>query len=252
MRRPFLEFTVPFAEAVSHLGKYRNLLTAHLINRGQTKSISLAIAALNFLYGHLTDGEAELQKLLVDSAKRDMLPVTHRKKATQEDVDAVVQWALKEDTATAITESCIILLLFLAFLIRKSHLEDKGGGTWWLKIPKSKIDQRGKGSIVAFNVKGVESVLWNKFIEITKQRSKNQLMFANPTDRKPKTNKLRKRINAVLKNAGLSHKRLTSHSFRGGAATTALRRGVSQEDIKPVGRWKSTSAMLSYIEPTAI
>ncbi|KHJ96805.1 site-specific recombinase, phage integrase family [Oesophagostomum dentatum] len=188
-----------------------------------------------------------------------MLPVTHRKKATQEDVDAVVQWALKEDTATAITESSIILLLFLAFLriseaanIRKSHLEDNGGGTSGVKIPKTKTDQRGKGSIVAFNVKGVESILWNKFIDITTQRNKNQLIFANPADRKPKTDELRKRINAGLKNAGLSHKGLTSHSFRGGAATTALRRGVSQEDIKRVGRWKSTSVMLSYIEPTAM
>ncbi|KAL6735945.1 hypothetical protein Aduo_006344 [Ancylostoma duodenale] len=56
----------------------------------------------------------------------------------------------------------------------------------------------------------------------------------------------------LMISARLGRKCLTSHSFRGGAATVALRGGVSQDDIKRMDRWKSTSAMLHYTEPTPI
>ncbi|KHJ74994.1 site-specific recombinase, phage integrase family [Oesophagostomum dentatum] len=204
-------------------------------------------------------GDAELQKLLIDSAKRDAAPVTHRKKATEEDIGTVVGWALNKNTKACISAACIILLSFLAFLrvseaacVRKSHLENKGNDIWWLHIPKSKTDQKGKGTTVAFKVKGIHCTLWNKFMDIIKEETKQFFIFGSASKRKPSADDLRKRITWVLSSAGLGHKGLTSHSFRGGAATSALRNGVDQESIKRVGRWKTTSAMLHYIEPTPI
>ncbi|PIO64482.1 zinc finger, C4 type, partial [Teladorsagia circumcincta] len=47
---------------------------------------------------------------------------------------------------------------------------------------------------------------------------------------------MRKRMNEILRIAGSHHKGLTPHSSRGGGAIAALRRGVSQDDIKR--RWK--------------
>ncbi|KAK6017829.1 hypothetical protein OSTOST_16640 [Ostertagia ostertagi] len=132
----------------SHLGKIRNLFLAHLINENQLKALPLAVAALNFFYGHLERGEAELQKLLIDSAKKQTPAVRHKEKATDEDIDRVVNWALNIDTPKTIEDSCIILLSFLAFLrisetaaVRKEHLERKSTDVWWLLIPKSKTDQ---------------------------------------------------------------------------------------------------------------
>ena len=86
------------------------------MHQGQMKSIPLAIAALNFLYGLLVDGDVELQKLLNDSARRETTAVIHGKKANQGDIEAVVQSALQQNSVTPTTEASIILLLFLAFL----------------------------------------------------------------------------------------------------------------------------------------
>ncbi|KHJ86561.1 site-specific recombinase, phage integrase family [Oesophagostomum dentatum] len=246
MRQRFSEFTSSFNDVNANLGKYRNLFIAHLMHMGQLKSIPLAVASLNFFYGRLVDGDAELQKLLTDSAKRETPPAVHRKKASQEDIDAVVQSALQQNTKTAITEASIILLLFLAFLrisevasVRRKHLEHKGQDTWWLRVPKSKTDQQGIGATIAFKVDGLRKVLWDKFMEIVSGKDKEQHLFATPTGNGPSTDELRKRINAVLKTSGLGQKGLTSHSFRGGAATHALRKGVSQEDIKRTRRERS-------------
>ncbi|EYC32692.1 hypothetical protein Y032_0002g1044 [Ancylostoma ceylanicum] len=259
MRRRFADFSASFTNANSNLGKYRNLFIAHLIHMGQLKSIPIATAALNFFYGRLDDGDAELQKLLVDSAKRETPPIVHRKKASQEDIDAIVDWALTNESDETITESSIVLLSFLAFLrigetacVRKKDLEDKGNGTWWVRIPKSKTDQRGLGSTVAFKIQGKVEEIWRKFMKVLKKIKGEQFIFATQSGNRPTTDALRKRISAVLNRAGLGHKGLTPHSFRGGAATVALRNGANQEDIKRVGRWKSTSALLHYIEPTPL
>ena len=59
-------------------------------------------------------------------------------------------------------------------------------------------------------------------------------------------------FNAVLKKAlafsGLGESHITSHSFRIGAATVAFERGVPQNVIQQMGRWRS-DAVFSYIRP---
>jgi hypothetical protein len=49
---------------------------------------------------------------------------------------------------------------------------------------------------------------------------------------------------------GLANQRITSHSFRIGAATTAAAKGWSQEAIQSSGRWRNESYR-RYIRPTA-
>ncbi|KAK6045698.1 site-specific recombinase, phage integrase family, partial [Cooperia oncophora] len=242
MRRRFDEFTTTLAIEKTHLGKLRNLFLAHLINQNQLKILSTAVASLNFFYGHLEDGEAELQKLLMDSAKKEAPAVMHKEKASEEDVDKMVEWALNMNTAKATEDCCIILLSYLAFLrisetaaVRKEHLQAKGGDIWWLLIPKSKTDQSKRGTEVAFKVQGRRAVLWNKFVALIADKSPHQFIFSPKFAHQPSTDSLRKRIDNVLQGAGLLHKGFTSHSFRGGAAAAALRRGVSYEDIRRVG-----------------
>ncbi|KAK6031846.1 hypothetical protein OSTOST_01988 [Ostertagia ostertagi] len=59
-------------------------------------------------------------------------------------------------------------------------------------------------------------------------------------------------ITKVAKAAGLQHKKLTSHSFRGGAATHAIRQGVDSGKIMLAIRWKSFQGFKSYIEPSPL
>jgi len=58
---------------------------------------------------------------------------------------------------------------------------------------------------------------------------------------------LRKSVKAL----GLPPEHFSSHSFRIGAATSAAMCGVSEEQIKNMGRWKST-AYKSYIRPSHV
>ncbi|KAK6035887.1 site-specific recombinase, phage integrase family [Cooperia oncophora] len=134
----------------------------------------------------------------------------------------------------------------------KESLQYKGAGIWWLYIPRSKTDQFKKGETVAFKVVDTYKILWDKFFEQFIQGSGEEFLFSSCPGLPSSTDALRKHMNDIFRSAGLHHKGLTPHSLRGGAATAALRRGVSQDDIKRVGRWKSTSSMLHYIEPTPI
>ncbi|XGW28095.1 hypothetical protein V3C99_008140 [Haemonchus contortus] len=129
MRKRFEDFASTLSVDRSHLGNLRNLFLAHLINESYDD--------LNFFYGRLEGGEAKLQKLLIDSAKKETPVVVHERKASEEDIDKVVDWALNTDTIKATEDCCIILLLFAAFLrineaaaVRKEHLESKEDGPW--------------------------------------------------------------------------------------------------------------------------
>ena len=57
-------------------------------------------------------------------------------------------------------------------------------------------------------------------------------------------------LNKVTKRSGLDTKRIKSHSFRIGAATTAAGLGFSEDQIKRMGRWRS-DAVKSYIRITS-
>jgi hypothetical protein len=53
-------------------------------------------------------------------------------------------------------------------------------------------------------------------------------------------------LSTRLRAAGLWQEGFTGHSFRKGAAQTALDRGLSKEDIQLLGRWSSDAVELYY------
>ena len=55
-------------------------------------------------------------------------------------------------------------------------------------------------------------------------------------------------LRKVLVHLGLEGTRITSHSFRIGAASSASHLGVALDDVQSLGRWRS-NAFLSYIRP---
>ena len=57
------------------------------------------------------------------------------------------------------------------------------------------------------------------------------------------------KLREALEEAGIDSRGFSGHSFRSGAATTAATRGITDHQIKQLGRWKS-SAYLRYIKPT--
>ena len=61
--------------------------------------------------------------------------------------------------------------------------------------------------------------------------------------------RLVKELRTVLSELGLEAELFSGHSFRKGAATTAAARGISDSQIKVLGRWRS-SAFQRYIHPS--
>ncbi|KAK6016053.1 hypothetical protein OSTOST_18468, partial [Ostertagia ostertagi] len=156
-------------------------------------ALPLAVAALNFFYRHLERGEAELQKFLIDLAKKQTPAIRHKEKATDED-------GYSTDVK-------------------------------WLLIPKSKTDQIKRGTTVAFRVQDNRMVLWDKLMGPIADEP-DRFLFSTDSAHPASSDSLRRRINEVLRSCGIQDKGLTSHSLRGGAATAAMRKGVKYEDIQ--------------------
>ncbi|RCN46201.1 zinc knuckle [Ancylostoma caninum] len=256
----FLSFLAQFQFQPEHLSKYRNLFLAHLVCAKQFKCIPVAAAALSFFYGSLEKGDQEVQQLISNLANKEAAPVIHRNKASAKDVSLIIQWALSEGSHKAIVIATFIMLAFLAFLriseavsIRWEHISLQKDDTWWLHIPKSKTDQAGVGSTVAFRMEEEHTRLWNTFTSLpSSSAASSAFVFTTQSGKPFSTSFASKSITWALEKAGLAHLHLTSHSFRGGAATEAIRKGVHQEDVKRVGRWRTTSAFLSYVDPTPL
>ncbi|EPB73762.1 site-specific recombinase, phage integrase family [Ancylostoma ceylanicum] len=147
-----------------------------------------------------------------------------------------------------------ILLMFAAFLriselchLRFSDISFQGEDVWWLRVRKSKTDQRGNGTTIAFRLDGQGLRLWNDFKNLHGFSAPEDFIFSCRTGGPPSRDFISRRLKKTLTDAGLAHRRLTSHSFRGGAATTAIRAGADPANVMRVGRWKSRKSFLSYV-----
>ena len=119
-----------------------------------------------------------------------------------------------------------------------------------VRLRYSKTDQRGISTLVK-----VDS---SSDLNLCPVNAMVQYMEARPTCQGPLFIHFNKepltyfQVNHVLKKAinilGLSAKNFSSHSFRIGAATAASLGGLGDEEIKELGRWKSTAFQL-YIRP---
>ncbi|KIH45119.1 site-specific recombinase, phage integrase family [Ancylostoma duodenale] len=222
------------------------------------RSLGYHVAALSHFFGPLPREDQDIPSALIRMASRDSSPVKHRMKASQHDIDTVVAWALRLGTREALTGAATILLMFSAFLrigelcnLRFSDVWFKGEDVWWLKIRRSKTDQKGLGSTVAFRLKEALT-LWMRFRELHSQNPQEDFIFSNSRGGPPSRDYIARRLKRTLTDAGLQHRNLTPHSFRGGAATTAIRAGADPSSVMRVGRWKSQKSFLSYVEPSPL
>jgi hypothetical protein len=121
-----------------------------------------------------------------------------------------------------------------------------------LHLPASKTDPFRKGVSIPFSPSNDEicpvtalRTLFQRYPKPTSSPLFSRL--CGPFDRQWV---LRKMSQALLF-AGLNPKGYTGHSFRRGAANSALNSGISREDIKRMGRWKSDSIDRYFTATTA-
>ncbi|RCN51482.1 hypothetical protein ANCCAN_02433 [Ancylostoma caninum] len=94
--------------------------------------------------------------------------------------------------------------------------------------------------------------LWEQYRGMVDQGNPEQFLFETLGGDRFKTDNAARFIKKTLEGAGLGHKGLTSHSFRGEAATTAIRGGATLLNVMRAGRWKSVKALECYIDPTPL
>ncbi|EPB73651.1 hypothetical protein ANCCEY_07264 [Ancylostoma ceylanicum] len=80
----------------------------------------------------------------------------------------------------------------------------------------------------------------------------SDFIFSAKDGKAPSGDYLARQIKKVLADAGLAHRRLTPHSFRDGAATQALRKGIDSGKVMLAGRWKSFKSFQAYIDPSPV
>ncbi|CAN2388361.1 hypothetical protein PRIEUP_LOCUS16307, partial [Pristimantis euphronides] len=133
--------------------------------------------------------------------------------------------------------------------IRREDVQVKGNSVeFWIR--RSKTDQEGKGKrVVLGTVKGTRMcpvVTWRRLAEVSVGGKGPALRHSDGSylSRYQFTVVFRK----CLRSLGVAEDGFSPHSFRIGAATEAVQRGLSAEVVKRIGRWKS-DRYRSYVRP---
>ncbi|PIO71148.1 site-specific recombinase, phage integrase family [Teladorsagia circumcincta] len=242
------------------VAKARNLYLAHCICNSQEISLPMISASLNFFLGKQEDADKEVEKSLLDSAVRNRTPVNHRTKITVEDYNKIVHLGAISRDAKAYSTTALAILLFRGFLrfseARSLKKEDFtcAGTTFSVFITKSKTDQARRGATASFKIRGAseERVVLNKQMAYAASINSSFLFASQSTKLPLSSSTISKRLQQLFLIAGISHKNYTTHSSRGGAASTALEQGFDSSQVMQMGRWKSLKAFQAYVRPAAV
>lgn len=234
-------------------------------------TISLYVAGISF-WQKLQFGEDPAAspniRQLMKGVRRDKHSVDDRQPITSQILGVMIRSlpAITSSTYEAALFEAAFSLAFFGFLrlseftcnskrsteteMLLAHDVRVEGHTVFISLRHSKSNQFGRPQVITLAESNnnatcpVQAV--KKFMAMRPTRSPS---FFCHFDRTPLT---RYEFQAILKKAtaftGLADQKITSHSFRIGAATTAAAKGWSAEAIQTGGRWRS-NAYLRYIRP---
>ena len=116
-----------------------------------------------------------------------------------------------------------------------------------IRIKKSKTDQWREGVDLYVGMTGNELCPVAAILAFMAVRGQDEAPLFKTKEGTPLSRQtLVKMVKDSLSKAGIDCARYNGHSFRIGAATTALARGIPESTIQALGRWKS-DAYRSYI-----
>ncbi len=122
-----------------------------------------------------------------------------------------------------------------------------------ITIKKSKTDQIGKSEVrPVVRTNSDTCPVSNLQKWLTQLPSSTSFLFpafsgtGQPIERHMSADHVRRELKRVLGTCDIQRK-LTPHSFRGGAATAAIERGVPTRAVMAAGRWKSAGGFAPYI-----
>ena len=119
-----------------------------------------------------------------------------------------------------------------------------------IRIKQSKTDQLGRGVTIYLELTRAALCPVSPLLDYLGQRGTSSgplFLFANGTTLSRA--RLVEQVREALRTAGTEDKGYSGHSFRIGAATTALHAGISDAKIKMLGRWDSNAYQLYLRTP---
>ncbi|KAK5978517.1 Site-specific recombinase phage integrase family, partial [Trichostrongylus colubriformis] len=216
------------------LAKARNLYLAKCAYEGKQKALPVITAALNYFCGPLADKvDRDIQESLLEAEKRSAPPVTHRAKVDPQLLRKMVHQGIVSQDSNITQAATLALLQFKALLrisevrgLKTQGLKRLNSVDWQVTVRKSKTDQYGAGSLCTIRLDKLEQELLTKYLN---SLNNQVFLFQSASTGFPLSySTLRDRLIALLKATNLQHLSITSHSFRGGAASLALDLGVDQ------------------------
>lgn len=117
-------------------------------------------------------------------------------------------------------------------------------------IKSSKTDQFGKGVSIFLSRTGAPLCPVSALLDYLSTRGPEPgPLFLRSNGQPLSRAYLVTQVHSALKEAGLNVQHFNGHSFRIGAATTALQSGISDAKIKLLGRWESSAYQLYLRSP---
>uniref|UniRef100_A0A914VY58 Tyr recombinase domain-containing protein n=1 Tax=Plectus sambesii TaxID=2011161 RepID=A0A914VY58_9BILA len=206
---------------------------------------------------------APIALAMAQGAQRRAPPVVHHEKVTGEEMKLIYSRFTGPNLSLIDHQIGTVLSLLFGAFLRVSEVvalrkEDISFDTRhvWLTIRRSKTDQLGKAErrpiarsdsaycAVANLEKWMARVPWSAFLFPC-------LSTVTSTATKPMSaDSVRAKLQRVLQACGIARS-LTPHSFRGGAATFAVEKGVPVRAVMAMGRWQSPGGFAPYVAVNA-
>ncbi|VDO74676.1 unnamed protein product [Haemonchus placei] len=222
----------------------RNLYLGKCSAEARYKSMPTVIAAPSCFCGPLQGVNREIQDSLLKAVKRSPPPPQHRTKIRPEQLGMIIKVGSTDSDPEVIQAAALALIQFKALLriseaqaLRVPDVKSTHNDVWHVSIPKSKTDQHAKGTVVAIRFNAQERALLNKYLSTLGNAT---FLFQSGSTGLPLAlSTLRDGLRHISSKANLQWFNITSHSFRGGAATQALSMIAHQMDVMQAGRWKT-------------
>uniref|UniRef100_A0A914W0L5 Tyr recombinase domain-containing protein n=1 Tax=Plectus sambesii TaxID=2011161 RepID=A0A914W0L5_9BILA len=228
--------------------------------KGKTEGARAALAWYFDLLGcDANPARAPIATAIAQGAQRRAPPVVHHEKVSEEEMKLIYN-SFTGPNLSLIDHriGTVLSLLFGAFLrvsevvaLRRDDISFEGSRVW-LTIRRSKTDQSGKTERRPIARSDGAYCAVTNLEKWTARVPRSDYLFpclstAQSTATKPMSADLvRTELRRVLKTCGIA-RALTPHSFRGGAATLAVEKGVPTRAVMAMGRWQSPGGFAPYV-----
>jgi integrase len=266
-----------YRSAIHHFQNWGGLLPCdssmvinYLLSYAETlnpRTLSVRVTALS--QWHVFQGfsdptaQADVRLTLRGIARSQGRPKKKAKALSLSDLEAMVKHLAANDGLIAKRDSAVLQIAFFAALRRSELVSLTVADLVWeseglvITLPRSKTDQEGQGLVKAIPFGDREGLCpatalrrWLVAAAITEG-----VIFRRVTrwgevgDKALDAGSVNAILDANAKAAGLLNiTDLSSHSFRRGLATSAIRAGAAFADVKRQGGWKNDATVHGYIE----